>query len=143
MWKIEKVVSKGEYDYAVVPNHPKATKNNYVLLHRIILENYLDRLLEDDEIPHHIDEDKKNNNIENLELCLINVHAKYHMENRGRVFCLINCAWCGEIFEREKRQLFKNKNGIYYCCKSCGTNGQFKGWKYSNNLKFFKKYIPM
>lgn len=25
-WKIEKIVSKGDYDYAVVKGHPKATK---------------------------------------------------------------------------------------------------------------------
>ena len=44
-WKIEKVVSKGDYLYAVVKDHPNRTKNNYVLLHRVIVENYLGRLL--------------------------------------------------------------------------------------------------
>lgn len=27
MWKVEDVVSKGDYTYAVVPTHPNATTN--------------------------------------------------------------------------------------------------------------------
>lgn len=61
MWNIQKIVHKGDYDYAVVPEHPKAIKHGYVLLHRIVLENYLGRILDDGEISHHINEDKKNN----------------------------------------------------------------------------------
>ena len=49
MWNIKKIISKGDYDYALVPEHPKATKNGYVLLHRVIMENHLGRLLNDDE----------------------------------------------------------------------------------------------
>lgn len=45
MWKIEKIVSKGDYNYAVVPEHPFSTKNGYVLEHRVIMENHLKRLL--------------------------------------------------------------------------------------------------
>ena len=43
MWNIKKIVSKGDYLYALVPEHPKATKNGYVLLHRIVMENHLGR----------------------------------------------------------------------------------------------------
>jgi hypothetical protein len=38
MWKIQKLVSKGDYTYAKVPEHPSATKNGYVLEHRIVVE---------------------------------------------------------------------------------------------------------
>lgn len=52
MWKTEKIVSKGDYSYAIVRGHPNATKNGYVLEHRIVMENHLKRLLNPDEIVH-------------------------------------------------------------------------------------------
>lgn len=52
----------------------------YELEHRIVMEEYLGRKLEDDEIVHHIDEIKNHNLIENLELCLKSVHISYHFK---------------------------------------------------------------
>jgi len=49
-WKIQKIVKKGNYLYAKVPEHPNSTKNGYVLEHRIIVENTLKRLLDPKEI---------------------------------------------------------------------------------------------
>ena len=59
MWKIKKLISKGEYVYALVPEHPYSTKNGYVLYHRIIMENHLGRLLNFNEIVHHKNHNKK------------------------------------------------------------------------------------
>ena len=59
MWNIEKIVKKGDYLYAVVKEHPKATKHGYVLLHRVVMENHLNRLLNEDEVVHHRNKDKK------------------------------------------------------------------------------------
>ena len=116
MWDVQKVVKKGDYEYAVVPDHPKATKvGHYVLLHRIVMENYLGRLLDDDEVSHHIDENKKHNEIENLELCLSRIHARYHRKT-GRTFIKLTCAFCSKEFLREKRNVHDtNKN--HYCCR--------------------------
>jgi len=55
MWNIKKVISKGDYLYALVPEHPNATKNGYVLMHRIVMENHLGRILNKDEVVHHLD----------------------------------------------------------------------------------------
>lgn len=49
-WKIQKIVSKGDYNYAITKEHPKATKNGYVLEHRIVMENHLGRLLNSDHV---------------------------------------------------------------------------------------------
>ena len=51
MWNIQKLIHKGDYDYALVPNHPNATKNGYVLYHflhvrEVSLEDHLGRLLD-------------------------------------------------------------------------------------------------
>ncbi len=53
--------------------------NGGILEHRKIMEDYLERPLELDEIPHHCDGNKLNNNIENLELVLKSKHfSDYH-----------------------------------------------------------------
>lgn len=41
MWKIQKIISKGVYNYAFTPEHPNSTKKGYVLEHRAIIENHL------------------------------------------------------------------------------------------------------
>jgi hypothetical protein len=121
MWTIQKIISKGDYDYAVVPEHPLALPiGKYVLAHRVILENYLGRLLEEDEVAHHINEDKKYNRIENLELCLKVVHTRYHAKT-GRNYIILICGFCGNEFKREIRQMHK-KNKKYFCCKKCYWN---------------------
>jgi hypothetical protein len=48
--------------------------------HILIMEKYLGRPLENGEVVHHIDENKKHNEIENLELCLLEVHSRYHQQ---------------------------------------------------------------
>ena len=52
----------------------KVTKDE----HRIIMENYLGRKLNRNEIVHHINEDKKDNRIENLEVMLLSEHSRKH-----------------------------------------------------------------
>lgn len=52
------------------------------LFHRVVMENHLGRLLEDWEIVHHIDENKKNNSIENLKVMTRSQHMILHIELR-------------------------------------------------------------
>lgn len=59
MWNVEKVISKGDYLYSIVKEHPFATKNGYVLEHGIVMENHLGRLLNADEVVHHKDGNKR------------------------------------------------------------------------------------
>lgn len=46
--------------------------------HRVVMENKVGRKLTKDEIVHHIDHNKHNNNIENLQLVTRAEHAKIH-----------------------------------------------------------------
>jgi hypothetical protein len=124
MWNIQKIVSSGNYDFAIVPEHPKRYKFDYVPLHRVVMENYLGRILEDNEIVHHIKEDeKKNNDIENLELCLVDVHSRYHTSQKGKEMVDFICPVCEKLFTREKYQTYLvKKNGRFACCsRSCGS----------------------
>ena len=112
MWNIEKIVSKGKYNYAVVKGHPFATDKWYVLEHRIVMENFLGRLLDDSEVVHHLNGDGKDNRIENLSVMDRHEHARMHSFSNGRMFVDLICPECGKIFTREKRQTHISKKGI-------------------------------
>jgi len=104
MWNIEKTVKKGDYIYAVVRDHPRASKFGYVLEHRIVMENKLGRLLDKNEVVHHLNEDKKDNRPENLEVLSNSDHARKHQEPKGRMFSELKCPECDSIFHRPTNQ---------------------------------------
>lgn len=122
MWNIKKVISKGDYQYALIPEHPKATKNGYVLLHRAIMENHLGRVLNENEVVHHKDGNKKHNVVENLEIMDRIQHSKMHSSECGRKVVLLICPWCKKEFiqYRNKTHLQKpSKYNCTCCSKSC------------------------
>lgn len=122
-WNIEKVVSKGEYNYAVVKDHPNSIEFGYVLEHRVVVENHLKRLLNANEVVHHINGDKKDNRIENLEVLNAKTHAKLHGLLHGTKWCELKCPQCSKVFHREKHQTFLVKGGSFSACsrKCSGT----------------------
>ena len=122
MFEIEKKVSKGDYLYSLVPTHPNASKHGYVLMHRVVMENYLGRLLLPQEVVHHIDGNKKNNSIENLQLLTREEHSRMHQLERGAGRYTFVCPCCGKIFERQRRSYGKTKYGPF-CSRHC--NGKF------------------
>jgi len=72
------------YILAKAPYHPSANKRGYVYLHRLIMENYLGRYLESNELVHHIDGNRENNNVLNLKLTTPSKHhIKEHYERRN------------------------------------------------------------
>ncbi len=116
LWNIEKIVSKGDYNYAIVGGHPNRTKNNYVLVHRIVMENHLGRVLNTNEVVHHINEDKKDNRIENLQLMTTTEHCAHHAALAGKTMLLLNCPGCNSVFSRQKNQTHVSKKGLFTCC---------------------------
>ena len=120
MWEIIKIVKKGDYLYAKVLNHPRATSKHYVLHHRVVMENHIGRLLTSNEVVHHIDGDKHNNDINNLELMSQKEHTKLHAK-KGRSYIQCICPNCNKIFEREKRNYHPNTTPK--CSRKC--NGEY------------------
>lgn len=127
LWTIVKVISKGDYNYCKVKEiHPDATKDNYILEHRVIMENHLGRLLEKDEIVHHKDHNKRNNSIENLEVMSKEEHYLLHSLERSRSMVELKCPSCKKIFEIERRQTYLVKHTKYNCtCCSASCRGTF------------------
>jgi len=123
LWTYDKILTSFNYNHVVIPEHPKATKNGYIAEHRVVMENYLGRILEDDEVVHHCNKNIKDNRIENLELMLDSEHRRLHAK-RGRLYVTLKCPNCKTIFERERRQTHLKKNGIYTAC-SRRCSGKF------------------
>ncbi len=64
------------------PDHPKATKDGYIMEHDLVMECLIGRHLRDDECVHHIDFNRQNNKKENLKLMTKSEHMSYHMKLR-------------------------------------------------------------
>jgi hypothetical protein len=58
--------------------YPMATAQGLIFEHRLIMAKHINRLLTNKEVVHHIDENKLNNNILNLQLMTISEHRIYH-----------------------------------------------------------------
>jgi len=121
IWNIKKFVSKGDYYYAVVPEHPNRIKHSYVLAHRVIMENHLSRLLNSEEVIHHIDGNKKNNDINNLQVMNASEHVSHHVQQRGETMLEIKCPYCKNVFSRPKNKthLGKKASKTTFCSTSC------------------------
>ena len=134
MWKIEKTVKKGDYLYAIVKEHPNASKHGYVLYHRVVIENHLGRILNHNEVVHHIDGNKFNNDISNLRLMDSKQHVKLHlMQDRGRKYVLLKCPECGKEFELAHNLSFLCKKGsCSFCSRKC--SGSFSRKKQLHGL---------
>lgn len=124
MWKVRRVIDKGEDNYALVPEHPRATKQGYVLEHRIVIENYLGRLLNPGEVVHHKNGNKKDNRIENLEVMSNSDHVRHHHYEHGKRMVVLKCPDCGVIFERRKGQTFLQKGSIPAALRSAEANSR-------------------
>lgn len=124
-WKVFGVVSKGAYNYALVPNHPHATKNGYVLEHRIVMENFHGRMLKPSEVVHHKNSNKKDNRVANLEVMEFREHSRHHGMQQGRVYVELKCPSCGVRFTRRLNQtsIGKMVNTGNFCSRTC--SGKF------------------
>lgn len=80
---VDKVFISGYY-YIYQPDHPNAKNGFYVAEHRLIAENKIGRYLKNDEVVHHINENKFDNRPENLMVMTASEHIKLHANIRRR-----------------------------------------------------------
>ena len=79
--------------------HPLANKSGEVYYHRHVASVKIGRWLRRDEVVHHKDGDRANNDYDNLEITTRSDHAKTHnpIIRKSR-----NCAVCGEETKNQK-----------------------------------------
>ena len=69
------------YNILFMPNHPNRSSKNMILEHRFVMECKIGRYLTSEEVVHHIDFDKLNNEPSNLMLFENqSEHLKFHRE---------------------------------------------------------------
>jgi hypothetical protein len=99
----------GQYEYIINKSHPRANADGAVYMHVIVAEEKLGRYLLPEEVVHHKDLNKLNNNPDNLMIFASNSdHSRFHANG------------CNENI------LSLNENGVYACekqefiCIDCG-----------------------
>ena len=93
--------------------------------HRKVMEMYLGRKLESWEIVHHINGNKRDNRIENLQVMTQNEHNKLHKEKLPKIKI---CIECGKYFETPIKHRGRNK----LCSKECWFKHQKKVSPFQN-----------
>lgn len=81
-WKGGRWIKDSGYIFVYTPDHPYSNPNGYVFEHRLIMEKHIGRYLTKDEVVHHINKDKQDNRIENLQLMTRSKHMKLEMQYR-------------------------------------------------------------
>lgn len=110
--------------YAIhTPGHPRGGKQGYVFEHILIMEKHIGRYLTKEECVHHINHDRKDNRIENLQLFASHgEHTKYghpeiHEKQKGVTIRSRECAICNTYFN------YTHKNSGK---KTCSNECRFK-----------------
>ena len=66
-YKGGRLIHKG-YVYILSKGHPNGDRDGYVSEHRLVVEAHIGRILNHEEVVHHINKNRSDNRIENLEL---------------------------------------------------------------------------
>lgn len=117
------------YKWIRMPGHPNATQNGYVQEHRIVAEQIVGRVLDQDEAVHHIDRNTENNSIENLMVFASRRdHNAFHLGapawsddgliwHASSVLHTSECQYCGKKF-------LVPKGGRKFCSTECMENAK-------------------
>lgn len=115
-------MKNGDYELVIAPpDYPgKIYRGKYCSKHVLVYWQTYGVIPKSDEIIHHKDEDKSNNDPSNLELMKRKNHVRLHKKEHGRKLVELKCPGCNKIFIKEKNKTFLQKGGTYTCCsKKC------------------------
>lgn len=115
------MASSGYVYVKAPPNHPNVNSDGYICEHILVAENILGRLLKEEEVVHHINKRRDDNNPSNLMVFATQRdHALYHSGGVAKKIDGVwhteslhgTCKYCGNDFLREP--VWKK-----FCCEEC------------------------
>jgi transposase-like protein len=119
--KKERLISSdGRWMLQVPPGYQGRTYigGRYIFEHRYIMEQHLGRLLEPGEVVHHLNGNKLDNRLENLELIQGgSAHLKRHVEDSPLLQLV--CSNCGAEFSRRSAVYKRSGKSHTFCTKAC------------------------
>lgn len=76
------------------------------------------RMLSKEEQVDHIDEDKTNDSVNNLQILSVgdNIRKNFSNTNRTELMVKLKCPNCNELFTRRKGNTFLGKKGLFSTC---------------------------
>lgn len=113
-----------EYFYAG-KDHPLSSKgvsskgNGCVFVHRHNASVKIGRWLTTEEHIHHVDENKRNNDGDNLLIVNSSEHTKLHRTKYNRL--ILKCEYCTEFFECSENKGYKRHEN-HFCSMRCSSN---------------------
>ena len=114
-----------------------------VLEHRFVVQESLGRNLLSTEVVHHLNHDKRDNRIENLQVLSVSEHAKVHAQPADRRSH--TCGFCSKTFiRRVARRAYDEKRTNNLCCsKQCAAklSAQNKGLDVSGEHGTLSSYV--
>jgi endogenous inhibitor of DNA gyrase (YacG/DUF329 family) len=99
-----------------------------VLEHRYLMEQHLGRELGPWEHVHHINGDRADNRLENLEVLAIDEHARRSSPSRvPSRWVTARCLHCGREFERRRHE--HERHPATYCSRACYVAARHKSYE--------------
>lgn len=112
----------GQYEYRIVPGHPRANSDGAVYLHMLVAEKKLGRYLLPGEVVHHIDENKTNNDPANLMVFHTKAdHTSFHKHGCNmETASLLPCgSWISTVLTTRCPLCWAHKNSSAKLCRKC------------------------
>lgn len=127
-----------------IPEHHRADSTGCVYEHIVVAEQKLGRELKDEEVVHHIDENRSNNAPENLMIFANTAeHSAYHVTHDAyqkdgiwyaqRKRILKNCKFCNKLFIPRSEE-------ICYCSHKCASKASRKLPDVNQIINILKEY---
>lgn len=129
---MRKLISKNGYIFIYKPEHPNSNSKGYIRLHRYIMSEHIGRPLREWERVHHINGDKTDNRLENLQLMTNTEHDRL-TRNPNPVHEKI-CYLCG------RDEPYVNKKG-FECWRYDRDNKVLCEWCYNRINQRYKRSI--